>query len=156
MRVNDVAAAILSLSSAILTVSCLQSPTALPEAGGKGESAPTIEVKDDGDPFGGDPDLGGIGSEPPASGVGSDPGSSGFGSGVGSGSGRSAGGDLEVGAGQGNPTLLAQCLALAPASVPTKEAFCRTLPDSGMRGRCWMYRWNRYEWTGWCYAEFSD
>jgi hypothetical protein len=56
----------------------------------------------------------------------------------------------------GNPQVLAVCLALAPASVPTKEAFCRSLPDSGSRGRCWKYRWNRAEWIGWCYAEFAD
>jgi hypothetical protein len=67
------------------------------------------------------------------------------------------GGDLDVGVEPaGDARLLAVCLALAPASVPTKEAFCRSLPDSGSRGRCWQHRWNRAEWIGWCYAEFAE
>jgi hypothetical protein len=54
------------------------------------------------------------------------------------------------------PALLARCLDLARASVPQKEAFCRSLPDSGARARCWKYRYNNLEWTGWCLFEFSD
>lgn len=71
------------------------------------------------------------------------------------------GGDPDLGIGSGlweaaaDPQLLAICLALAPASVPAKEAFCRSLPDGDARRRCWKYRWNRAEWIGWCYAEFS-
>lgn len=56
----------------------------------------------------------------------------------------------------GVPGLLALCLALTPASVPSKEEFCRSLPEAGTRARCWRYRFSRLEWAGWCYFEFSD
>ena len=55
----------------------------------------------------------------------------------------------------GDTGLLATCLLLAPASVPRKEDFCRSLPEE-KRGGCWKYRFNRLEWAGWCYAAFSD
>lgn len=55
----------------------------------------------------------------------------------------------------GDTTLLVICLALAPASVPAKEEFCRSLPDPADRAGCWKYRFNKLEWIGWCYAAFS-
>ncbi len=58
--------------------------------------------------------------------------------------------------GSGNPVLLARCLNLARASVSEKEEFCRSLPDLGVRARCWTYRYNNLQWTGWCFFEFSD
>lgn len=30
------------------------------------------------------------------------------------------------------------------------------LPDARARQRCWTYRFNRLEWAGWCYFEFSE
>jgi hypothetical protein len=59
-------------------------------------------------------------------------------------------------ASSGDPMLLARCLDLAGASLPAKEAFCRSLPDAGARARCWKNRFNRISWTGWCYFEFAD
>jgi hypothetical protein len=47
------------------------------------------------------------------------------------------------------------CLSLAKANIKAKEEFCRSLPDEGMRARCWKYRWNAAEWTGWCFYEFG-
>ena len=56
----------------------------------------------------------------------------------------------------GDPNLLVQCLALAGAPMPAKEAFCRSLSDPGAAGRCWKNRWSRATWTGWCYFEFGS
>lgn len=56
----------------------------------------------------------------------------------------------------GDSPLLAVCLALAPASVAAKVGFCDVLPDRGMYARCMSHRFNRLEWVGWCYFEFSD
>jgi hypothetical protein len=78
--------------------------------------------RDENDPFGSDPDVGGgIGSEVPASGVGSGAWTEST-SGFGSEPSEESPGEQ---AGEGNRPLLAQCLALAPAGVPEKEQFCR-------------------------------
>ncbi len=113
-------------------------------------SVPSVEPQDDGDPFGGDPDVGaGIGSESPASGIGSEPG-------------RPSGAWNEPPATSGgasvesNAGLWVQCLALTDASVPVKEEFCRSLPDPGWRALCWRYRYSRIQWIGWCHFQFGD
>jgi hypothetical protein len=55
-----------------------------------------------------------------------------------------------------DPKRLGICLALAPAPISAKVAFCDTLPELQMYARCMAHRWNRVQWTGWCYFEFLD
>jgi hypothetical protein len=70
MRISDAAAALFSLSCLIVAASCVQSPTASPAGTERASGTEPSEVKDDGDPFGGDPDVGpSIGGSEPSSGV---------------------------------------------------------------------------------------
>jgi hypothetical protein len=109
MRTNHLAAALLvPLSFALLTASCIQSPTATPEnepseAHGSESPEPLGEAQQEDD-----------------------------------------------------PQRLYICLALAPASISKKVAFCDSLPSPDMQARCMSHRWNRIEWVGWCYFEFTD
>jgi hypothetical protein len=96
------------------------------------------------DDFGDDPGIGaGFGSEPPSSST--------YGSSPSFGSEPAA-----PSAGVDDPQRLLVCLSLAPASISKKVAFCDSLPRSDMQARCMSHRWNRIEWTGWCYFEFTD
>jgi hypothetical protein len=116
--------------------------------------APAVETRDDDDPFGGDPDLGaGIGTDPSGSGLGSAPPADGFGSAPAIGAGSGPG---DASPGEDDPHRLGLCLALVPASISMKVAFCDSLPRSDMQARCMSHRWSRVEWTGWCYFEFTD
>jgi hypothetical protein len=160
MRMNRLTAAILALSCAILTASCIQSSAATREAGDTDESASASELEDDGDPFGGDPDLGaGIGSEPPTSPVGRDPGSSGFGSWP-----SSPGSPVEREPGEpgeeesaGDGVRLVACVALGVAPAKARGVFCDTLCDRGAYARCRSHLFHsRIEWTNWCHFEFDD
>jgi hypothetical protein len=69
MRTNHLAGAVvLALSCALLTASCLQGATATSKASEPGSDTEPSGLKDDGDPFGSDPDVGPSigGSEPPS------------------------------------------------------------------------------------------
>ena len=60
-------AIVVCFSCSLPTASCSPGPHTAPELSEGPSSAGPIAVKDDGDPFGSDPDLGGsIGSEPPS------------------------------------------------------------------------------------------
>lgn len=124
------AALVLLLSCAIDAVSCVQEPDTNPETPQEtsgSDSTATAASTDD---------LGRLGT------------------------GENKGGDLTWNSptmdGSGDPMLRARCLNLARASVSEREEFCRSLPDLGVRARCWRYRYNDLQWTGWCFFEFSD
>jgi hypothetical protein len=144
MRTSPLYAAV-AVSCALLTASCVQGPAEVSETYGEGPAA--IETKDDGDPFGGDPDLGaGIGSEPPASTVGSGPPSTSAGS--------STGGSAAEPEGR---FAYKVCVLLEGSSELVRVAFCNSQPDRLVRGRCFCHlKDSPVSWQNWCYNEFSE
>jgi hypothetical protein len=140
MTTQALAAALVLAFSCVLEASCAQGPSPV----GAGGGAPVVETQDD-DDFGSDPDVGvGVGSDPAGGELGSSAPTS------------TSNYPNEASAGEDDPLRLTLCLSLAPASISRKVAFCDSLPRANMQARCMSHRWNRVEWTDWCYFEFTE
>ena len=157
MKMNHIAAAVVvSISCALVNVSCVQSGTATPEAASAGGGAPALETKDDGDPFGSDPGLGGgIGSERPVIHVGTDPSSTDVGSGPPSTSAQSgSGGSAAQPEGRFTYNV---CALLKNACANVRSAFCISQPDPAVRAKCRSHLFDSpVSWQNYCYNEFYD
>jgi hypothetical protein len=140
MHIRITAAILVSLSCTIGAASCAQSPGSASEME---PYAPTIETKDEGDPFGDPSNDIGIGSSPPPpilappiSLAGGDPG--------------------ESAEPEGWFTYNLCCLLKSGPRL-AREAFCRSQADCEIRRACFSHTHDSpVQWQNWCYDAFRN